>query len=175
MATGLDAEYIHAKERAIMMLGVSSSSRMPSNRMIKEYIGRFTKAELGEVEFRRRLTEMRQIAHDIMIAIEHFDPFLIGSTRSGEIRASSDIDIHAYCDDFEELKQSLREWGYDEVEEELVENAKGSFVHLKWIEKGYPVEITVYSWSWRDIVLYSSVTQKPMKRTDINGVKRLLS
>ncbi len=174
MATGLDAEYLHAKERALLMLGVTDSQRMPSNRMIKEYIGRYTKAELGEEEFNRRLSEMREIAVGIMTALEAYDPFLIGSTRSGKIRLSSDVDIHAYCDDYEELKQVLSEWGYDDVEEELVENAKGSFVHLKWLEKNYPVEITVYPWSWRDIILYSSITKKPMKRLDIAGVQALL-
>ncbi|MDZ4833226.1 MAG: hypothetical protein SGJ27_05430 [Candidatus Melainabacteria bacterium] len=174
MATGLDAEYLHAKERALLMLGVTNSQRMPSNRMIKEYIGRYTKAELGEEEHQRRLREMRQIAFGIMTALEPYDPFLIGSTRSGKIRLTSDVDIHAYCDDYEELKQALSDWGYEEAEEELVENAKGSFVHLKWFEKNYPVEITVYPWSWRDVLLYSSVTQRPMKRVDIRGVQALL-
>lgn len=50
MATGLDAEYLHAKERALLMLGISSMQSMPSNQMIKEYIGRYTKSELGEAE-----------------------------------------------------------------------------------------------------------------------------
>lgn len=174
MATGLDAEYLHAKERALLMLGISSMQSMPSNQMIKEYIGRFTKSELGEAEHKRRVQEMRQIAYEIMTAIEPFDPFLIGSTLSGKIRITSDVDIHAYCDDFEELKQVLSEWGYDEVEEELVDNAKGSFVHLKWLERDYPVEITVYPWDSRDVVPYSSITKKPMKRLDISAVRDLL-
>lgn len=175
MASGLDAEYLHAKERALMKLGIAGHTRMPSNRVIKNFISRFTKTELGEKEHGKRLREMRNIAYNIMIAIENFDPFLIGSTLSGKIRLTSDIDLHAYCDDFEELKATLLFWGYDEVEEETVENVKGSFIHLKWIEQDYPVEITVYPWSWRDLVLYSSVTQRPMKRLDLQGVRSLIS
>lgn len=174
MATGLDAEYLDAKQRALMLLNISSSSRMPSNRVIKDYIGLFTKAELGEEEHKLRIREMRETALQIMEAIENFDPFLIGSTLSGKIRATSDIDIHAYCDDFEELKDVLKDWGFENVEEELVENMKGSFVHLKWSERNYPVEITVYPWSTRDIVLISSITRKPMKRLDLTGVRELL-
>ncbi len=174
MAFGLDAEYLQAKERALMKLGITNSARMPSNRVIKEFIGLFTKAELGEDEHKLRLHEMREIALQIMEAIEHCDPFLIGSTLSGKIRLTSDIDLHAYCDDFEELKDVLADWGFDDVEEELVENIKGSFVHLKWLEKNYPVEITVYPWNTRDVVPYSSVTKKPMKRLDLVGVKELL-
>lgn len=174
MADGVELEYLNAKQTAISMLGLSSQSRMPSNRKIKECIGQITQDQLGEQEFHRRLREMREIAVEIMSVIEDFDPYLIGSTLTGEIRKSSDVDIHAYCDDHEALKELLTMFGYDEVDEDVVENAKGKFVHLKWPERNYPVEITVYPWSWRAIVPISSVTQKPMKRADLSAAKRLL-
>jgi len=110
-----------------------------------------------------------------MNVIDDCDPFLIGSTLSGEIRVASDIDLHAYCDEFQMLKDRLIFWGYEEVEEEIVENSKGRFVHLKWYEREYPVEITVYQWSWRHIVPISSVTGKPMKRADSYAVAKLLA
>jgi predicted nucleotidyltransferase len=99
---------------------------------------------------------------------------LIGSTLSGEIRTTSDIDMHAYSDNFEEIIDQLEEWGYECIEAELVENRKGSFVHLKWTELKYPVEITVYRWSDRDVVQMSSVTGRPMKRADIDTLQNLL-
>jgi len=171
---GCEAEYLHAKERAISMLGLSSSNHLPSNRKIKDCIARLTACQLGEDEMKRRIIEMRKIAVEIMEVIESADPFLIGSTLSGQIRDSSDIDLHAYSDDFELLKNQLVDWGYGDVEEEIVDNRKGRFVHLKWYEKDYPIEITVYPWSWRDTVLMSSVTGKPMKRADTDSVKALL-
>jgi predicted nucleotidyltransferase len=171
---GCEAEYLHAKERAISMLGLSSSSHLPSNRKIKECIARLTSSQLGEDEVKRRVAEMRRIAKEIMEVIEDADPFLIGSTLTGQIRDCSDIDLHAYSDDYSVLKNQLVDWGYDEVDEEVVDNRKGRFVHLRWHENGYPVEITVYPWSWRDVVHYSSVTGKPMKRAGIKSVKALL-
>ena len=171
---GSEAEYLHAKERAISMLGLSSSNHLPSNRKIKECIVQLTACQLGEEEVRRRTREMREIALEIMLVIEDADPFLIGSTLTGQIRNSSDIDLHAYSDDFTCLKNRLDDWGYEDVDEEMIDNRKGRFVHLKWYERNYPVEITVYPWSWRDITLYSSVTGKPMKRADIAGVRALL-
>lgn len=171
---GSEAEYLHAKERAISMLGLSSNNHLPSNKKIKECIAQLTVCQLGEEEVRRRTKEMREIALEIMQVIEDADPFLIGSTLTGQIRNSSDIDLHAYSDDFTALKSLLNDWGYEDVDEELVDNRKGRFVHLKWYERNYPVEITVYPWSWRDIALYSSVTGKPMKRADTAGVRALL-
>jgi predicted nucleotidyltransferase len=171
---GSESEYLQAKERAQMMLGLSGQNRLPSNRKIKEWIAQLTVSELGVDEVKRRVREMRQIAEQIMVTIEEHDPFLIGSTLTGEVRESSDIDLHAYADDFTTLKEHMVIWGYEDVEAEVVENRKGKFVHLKWYERNYPVEVTVYPWSWRDIVMYSSVTGKPMKRADLKAVRHLL-
>lgn len=171
---GSEAEYLQAKERAISMLGLSSRNHLPSNRKIKDMIVQLTACQLGEEEVKRRVREMREIGFEIMQVIEDADPFLIGSTLTGQIRSSSDIDLHAYSDDHTCLKNQLIDWGYEDVDEEVVDNRKGRFVHLKWCERNYPVEVTVYPWSWRDVVLFSSVTGKPMKRADLAGVKALL-
>lgn len=174
MVDGTETEYLQAKERALLMLGLSDQTRMPTNKAVKEYISRLTRSKLGDDEVRRRVREMREIAEQIMAVIEDCDPFLIGSTLTGQIRETSDIDLHAYSDNHEETMTLLSERGYEDVEAELVENLKGTFVHLRWEESSYPVEITIYPWSWRDIVLNDSVTGKPMKRSDIAGVRHLL-
>lgn len=173
MAEGAENEYLDAKQRAMMMLGISG--RMPSNRLIKECVTSITKTQLGEAEVKKRIREMRTIAEQIMTVLEESYPFLIGSALTGQIRNSSDIDLHAYSDDPGVLVEQLKDYGYTEIDEEHVENRKGSFLHLRWYESIYPVEITVYSWSWRDLILYSSVTGKPMKRADLQAVKKLLA
>jgi predicted nucleotidyltransferase len=175
MAAGAENEYIHAKTRALEMLGISGQTRLPSNRKIKDCIARLTQEEIGADEVHRRLRAMRQIAYELITVLEIFDPFLIGSTLTGEIRRSSDIDLHVYSDDYAEVEEHLAIYGYDEIDIEQVENRKGSFVHLRWLEQGFPIEITIYPWSWRTVTLYSSVTGKPMKRADIHGVKKLLN
>ena len=174
MVEGFESEYLNAKERAILTLGMSGQSRLPSNRKVRECIGRITQYQLGNEEVKRRIYEMRVIAERIMSLIDDCDPFLIGSTLSGEIRNGSDIDLHAYSDDFQILKERLHLFGIDDVEEEFVENMKGSFCHLKWNEQGYPVEITLYPWSWRELIPISSVTGKPMKRAELKSVRKLL-
>ena len=171
---GVETEYLYAKDRAIMMLGLDSMNHRPTNRLIKEYISMLTKCELGEDEVARRLQEMRRIALDLMQILDEYDPFLIGSVLSGKIRKTSDIDLHAYSDNSMAVQSTLEVHGYDSVEEEVVNNQKGRFIHLKWKEMDYPVEITVYPWSWREKTLISSVTGKAMKRCDERGLLKLM-
>jgi hypothetical protein len=173
MAEGCEGEYLQAKERAMMMLGLSSQNRLPSNKKVRGLVGRLTRASLGEGEVERRLFAMRAIAIELMVAVEDFDPFLIGSTLSGEIHQASDIDLHVYSDAPGEISDLLGEWGYEDIEEEEVHNLKGKFVHLRFNEKGFAVEMTVYPWSWRDVVPQSSITGKAMKRADIGAVRAL--
>ena len=106
--------------------------------------------------------------------LDEYDPFLIGSVLSGKIRKTSDIDLHAYSDNSMAVQSTLEVHGYDSVEEEVVNNQKGRFIHLKWKEMDYPVEITVYPWSWREKTLISSVTGKAMKRCDERGLLKLM-
>jgi len=174
MVDGVESEYLHAKERAMMMLGMTNMDRMPSNREVREWIGRLAKLEIGEEEVKRRVRAMREIAAAIMATLDDFDPFLIGSTLSGEIRENSDIDLHVYADNFESVKDMLEAAGYDEVEEEHIENRKGHFVHLKWYEGAYPVEITIIPISERAVIPMSSVTNKPMKRANLIALQKLL-
>lgn len=174
LADGSESEYLHAKERATMMLGLTSTSRWPSNRHIKELIGLLTRQQIGADELNRRLLEMRSIAVSVMEIIDAHDPFLIGSTLSGKVRSGSDIDLHAYADHFDEIKELLQQCGYEDVEEEIIINSKGEFVHLQWHEQDYPVEITVYPWSWRDIEPISSVTGKPMKRASLQRLRHIV-
>lgn len=174
MVDGLESEYLGAKERAVAMLGLGAQCRLPSNKQIRECIAQLTRDDLGDNELNRRLREMREIACRVMTALDDFDPFLIGSTLSGEIHSASDIDLHAYCDQPAALVERLEEWDFEGVEEEYVENRKGQFVHLRWSEEGYPVEVTVYPVGWRDLVPMSSVTGKPMKRAALAQVRRLI-
>lgn len=174
LVEGSEREYLQAKERAISMLGLSGMTHLPSNRVIRDCMAQLTECELGADEVKRRVREMRQIAVQIMQIIEDFDPYLIGSTLTGKIRSSSDIDLHAYSDEHSLLIDLLANFEYNDVEEEIVENRKGKFVHLKWFENDYPVEITVYPWSWRDVVQISSVTGKPMQRMGLESLQKLL-
>lgn len=175
MVQRIETEYLHAKERAILMLGLPYNTPYPTNKQIKGYIARLTKSQMGPQVVATRLREMREIAEEIMTVLIDFDPYLIGSTLSGQIRSSSDIDLHVYCNHHDEVAGRLKSFGYEDVDAEHVDNLKGTFTHLRWLENSYPVEITVHKWSQLGEVFYSSITHKPMKRADILEVRALVN
>jgi len=174
MVERIETEYLHAKERAILILGLPYNTPYPTNRQIKQYIALLTRNQLGPEVMTARVQQMRQIAEELMTVLIDFDPYLIGSTLSGQIRNSSDIDLHVYCDHYGEVKERLLSCEYEGVEEEYVENQKGTFVHLRWLEQDFPIELTIHNWSQRGEVMISSVTGKPMKRADLDAVRKLL-
>ena len=174
MVERIETEYLHAKERAILILGLPYNTPYPTNRQIKECIAQLTKKQLGAEVMAERVRRMREIAEELMTVLADFDPHLIGSTLSGKIRDSSDIDLHVYCHHHEEVETRLDSFGYEEAEAEYVENQKGTFVHLRWLEENFPVEITIYNWSQRGDIPISSVTGKPMKRADLDELRKIL-
>lgn len=174
MVERIETEYLHAKERAILMLGLPFNTPYPTNRQIKEYIAKLTRKQLGPEVMEARVRRMREIAEELMTVLADFDPHLIGSTLSGKIRDSSDIDLHVYCHHHAEVQERLKAFGYEEVEDEYVENQKGTFVHLRWVEETFPIELTTHNWAQRGDIPISSVTGKAMKRADLDEVRRLL-
>lgn len=174
MVERIETEYLHAKERAILLLGLPYNTPYPTNRQIKQFIAKLTENQLGEDVMAARVRRMRELAEEIMTVLLDFDPYLIGSTLSGQIRDSSDIDLHVYCRHYSEVQERLLTFGYEDVEEEFVENLKGTFVHLRWVEEGFPVEITIHDWSQHGEVFISSITGLPMKRADLEKVRKLL-
>ena len=107
MLDGAENEYLHAKERATLKLGISGHNLFPSNKKIKTMISLLAKVELGEQEVKNRVRRMREIALELMHIIEENDPFLIGFTLSGRIRATSDIDLDDYADSPLEIEARL--------------------------------------------------------------------
>jgi predicted nucleotidyltransferase len=174
MVERIETEYLHAKERAILLLGLPYNTPYPTNRQIKQLIAKLTENQMGEEAMAARVRRMRELAEELMTVLLDFDPYLIGSTLSGQIRDSSDIDLHVYCHHYSEVQDRLLTYGYEDVEAEFVENAKGTFVHLRWTEEDFPVEITIHDWSQRGEVFLSSITGLPMKRADLQKVRKLL-
>lgn len=127
----------------------------------------------GRVE---RLDELRRIALEVMLALARFEPRLIGSVATGHVRRGSDIDIQLFADDPDDPEEWLKAAGWDYVRDDvLIHRPSGwcEYQHLR-LERGAPVELTVYDRKELRRRPRSSTDGEPIERLTIRDVEALL-
>jgi predicted nucleotidyltransferase len=100
---GAKKEYKQAKLKAAETLGTHF---LPTNREVALELDRIAHENEGPTR-KKRLTEMRQEAYNIMNMLKQYNPIVIGSVWRGTIRRGSDIDIALYHNAPNEIVNSL--------------------------------------------------------------------
>jgi hypothetical protein len=142
---GVVEEYKQAKETAAKGLGVKS---LPSNLEVAMELDEIAE-ELEGDQRRKRLSEMRRTALELMERLSEFHPRLIGSVWRGTVNQGSDIDVVVYSRERKEVVKRLK--GLGEVENEKTElvvksGARKTSEHIKFrTASGYEAEIVVRS------------------------------
>lgn len=167
-------EYLRAKRKAARELGTTV---YPNNLEIKQALDLLAD-ELEGPARTVRLLALRRRALEVMLTLEPFSPRLIGSVLSGQIRRTSDIDIHAFTDVHEHLADRLSAAGLEPALE-IVRVRKGGqdrdFPHY-YVE--FPeglADISVYPADELKRPQRSSVTHRTMERATIGRLRRLLA
>ena len=154
----------------------SRPALLPSNGEIRAAL--LLLADLSEGEGRTaRLHAMRALALEVMEALPEFRPRLIGSVASGHIRRGSDVDLHVFADDIEDLLYAVEEqgWEWDMAEVTIRRgSAFETFTHV-YLELEYPVELSVYP--VRDIRFRprSSTDGRPIDRVSSARLRAMLA
>jgi len=166
-------EYLRAKRKAARQLDVTV---YPNNMEIREEVDRLAAAHEGPARS-ERLMALRRLALEVMLVLESFEPRLVGSVLTGHIKAASDVDLHVFADDHEDVGDCLLEADY-EVEYEIVKTRKGGefmdFPHYYIDLPAGRVEISVYPPESLKRPQKSSITHRTMERLTIHGLKRLI-
>lgn len=114
----------------------------------------------------RRLFSMRIIALEAMKELAPFHPRLIGSVATGHVRAGSDIDVHVFANDQDDVVEHVRRLGWTcEVQRvSIMKHGKPmDFVHVI-VADVFPIELTVYAPRELGIRPRSSTDGKPIHR-----------
>jgi predicted nucleotidyltransferase len=175
------SQYFDAKRMAAKRLFGQSGKKgmqyrpkdLPSNGEISIEIAKLV--ELLEDDREERLSAMRATALAIMKALEPFHPRLIGSVSTGRVRKGSDIDLHVFTDDIEQLEQYLQhlQWQFDKKQVAIRHgNEFVEYTHI-YVEADFPVELSVYPLKERRVTGRSSTDLKPIKRLKIADVECL--
>jgi hypothetical protein len=173
-----DAKHMAAKR----ILGRSQSKKLryrphdlPSNGEIKEALLELVQFAEGKNRV-RRLFAMRMVALESMIDLMEFEPRLIGSVANGGIRRGSDIDLHLFVEDIEQLEEHLLCLGWDFGTEEVTILKNGEYrdyIHI-YVDRGFPVEMSVYPPRELRITTRASTHGKPIDRVGYARLKALI-
>jgi hypothetical protein len=175
----LDAKYIAAKR----LLGRGGDKKMryrpkdlPSNGEIQAALRtlvQFTEGELSQ----QRLFAMRVIALEIMKELVDFKPRLIGSVSTGHVRYGSDIDLHVFTDNIEELESYLDKLGWKFKTKQVTIRVAGKYkdyTHI-YYERIFPIELSVYTNEESRVRQRSSTDGKPIVRIKVKALEKLLA
>ena len=144
--TSQEKEYKQAKKRAAETLGVRV---LPSNLEVAEELDRIAE-ERESASRKEMLLRMRREAHEIMEALEAFNPRLVGSVWRGTARQNSDIDILTFSQDHLQVLKQLRKHNFEAESSEwrsvTKEGRKEASFHIHiLLPSGDEVEVAVRS------------------------------
>jgi len=168
-------EYLHAKREAARRQG---THHLPSNAEVHAQLLVIAERVDGDKHL-RRLTEMRERALSLMELLAPFNPRLIGSVLTGHIRRGSDIDLHVYTEEVDDVCRVLDEAGHAHVVEVVTTRKYGDpreFTHVRLAELGgFEGEITVYPPEALHTTPRCGITGRPMARASIGELRRILN
>lgn len=174
-------EYRTAKRKAARRFGLektlSLGRHLPSNMEIRQELLRLLELYEEKV-LPERLLQLRLLALRYLELLASFRPLLVGSVLSGCVTERSDIDIHLFADDVEEVERFLADRNLACETETVTIRKDGKFLdytHLYLEDEGVTIEISVYPPSERHQVPRSSITGKPMERATAQQLRRIIA
>ena len=148
---------------------------LPSNGEIKEALLELVRDIEGDQSI-RRLFAMRVVGLEAMDQLETFTPRLIGSVATGHVREGSDIDLHVFANDPEDVVTHVRSlgWTFETHHVSIMKHGRAmEFVHVL-VTDVFPIELTVYAPRELRIRPRSSTDGKPIVRLRASAVRALI-
>jgi len=174
-------QYFTAKRLAAKRLLKRSSPNhrcrtrdLPSNGEIKQALLELVEDIEGDART-RRLFAMRVAAIEAMAELAFFAPRLIGSVATGHVRHGSDIDIHLFADDPEDVIEHVRGlgWTFEVRRVSIMKHGQPmEFTHVE-VPDVFTLELTVYPPREIRIRPRSSTDGKPIIRLSEGVVRGL--
>jgi len=180
---GVD-QYFNAKHLAAKRLfGRSGAKKMryrpqdlPSNGEIQAALKEVI--QLTEDEYsQQRLFAMRVIALETMNALEPFKARLIGSVSTGHVRNGSDIDLHVFTDNLEDIEAYVHYLGWHFETRRVTIQVAGKnrdYTHI-YYERVFPIELSVYPNNEIRVTHRSSTDGKPIVRVKPSALKQIIA
>jgi hypothetical protein len=173
---GID-DFLMAKRKAAVRLGVTEAAALPRNTEIEAALVEYQRL-FGADAHAESLHDQRRAALLAMEWLGRFTPRLVGPVLVGTATAHTDIQLHLFADTPEQVAMELmdRAVAYEITERrvrldpERVKPLPG----LRFAVAGQPIEATVFPLDGIRQAPVSPVDGRPMRRADTTEVRSLL-
>ena len=96
-------DYVQAKRKAAHSLGLPDNTRLPENAEVDDEL-RLYQRLFQNGEHAARIATLRGKAHDIMVTLQRFNPYLTGSVLDGTAGRFAEIDIQLFTDSAKDVE-----------------------------------------------------------------------
>ncbi|NKB36487.1 MAG: hypothetical protein GKR93_04855 [Gammaproteobacteria bacterium] len=158
-------DFLSAKKKAAIQLGVSPNRNLPTNQEIENALITYQDLFLPDRKF-ELLQSFRQTAMQAMKMLVDYKPQLVGPVVNQTVTASSEIILHLFSDNIEEIGLFLDECGIpNEICEKNIKLSatdKASFPAYRFIADQISILLIIFSLNDKNLSPVSSITNKPM-------------
>jgi hypothetical protein len=170
-------DYLAAKRKAAMRLGISPEQGLPTNLEVEQALKEY-QALFQNQNQTAHLQTMRGQALNAMRLLSRYQPRLVGPVLSGTATCNSEITLHLVCDEPEQIGFLLSEHAIP-----FIDTAK-TIKTGKSEKKDYPayeffadrtrISLVIFPERQQHSVPLSTITGKPMRRAAIGEVEKLI-
>jgi hypothetical protein len=170
-------DFFTAKRKAAMHMGVDPDRNMPTNQEVEQALVNYQSMFLAKQQS-ENVKLMRTGALKAMRFLSDYKPKLVGPVLKGTASIHSEIILHLYTDQVDEVGFRLTENGipYEACEKSVRVNSMDTLTlpAYKFIADKFSLLLVVFSEKQKNISPVSSSTGKSMTRASINNLQSIL-
>ncbi len=169
-------DYQTAKRKAAIQLGLSPNKNLPANNEIEKAL--ISYQNLFQVDTHEsQLKELRKQAIQAMKMLRQFKPLLVGPVASGTATRNSEIILHLYSDQLEQIGLFLTDQGipYSLAEKHVKINTAQSIIFptYNFIADETSICLVVMSEKDKNLNPISSIDNKPIISANLQETIRM--
>lgn len=159
------ADYHSAKRKAAIQLGLAPNKNMPSNQEIENALINYQTLFQSDMQW-GQLKALRLQAIQAMKMLHRYKPLLVGPVATGTATSSSEIVLHLYSDQVEQIGLFLAEQGIPNkiCEKHIRINATKTVIYpaYRFIADQTAIMLVIFSESDKNLSPVSSINNKAM-------------
>ena len=170
-------DYLTAKKKAARYLGTNPERNLPTNHEVEQalidYQNLFQAARQKQL-----LLSMRRKSIKAMRLLNKFEPRLVGPVLTGTATQYTEITIHLFHDEPEQIGFHLDAYGIPySCCEKLIRislNEKANLPSYRFVAENDVIILIIFPERQKNLIPISSVSNKPMQRASLQQVESLI-